>query len=57
MDEALAKPGPVIIEAVVDPLTGLLPAKITPNQALKFSEALMRGEPRPGCRKLVQDAA
>jgi pyruvate dehydrogenase (quinone)/pyruvate oxidase len=45
LDKALAMPGPVIIEAVVDPLTGRLPAKITATQALKFSEALMRGEP------------
>jgi pyruvate dehydrogenase (quinone) len=45
LDEALATPGPVLIEAVVDPYTALLPAKITAKQALKFSEALMRGEP------------
>jgi len=42
---ALAMPGPVIIEAVVDPLTAMLPAKITAKQALKFTEALVRGEP------------
>ena len=45
MEEALAMPGPVIIEAVVDQYTAMLPAKIKANQALKFSEALMRGEP------------
>jgi pyruvate dehydrogenase (quinone)/pyruvate oxidase len=44
-DKALAMPGPVIIEAVVDQFTAMLPAKITANQAIKFSEALMRGEP------------
>ena len=44
-DEALAMPGPVIIEAVVDPLTAMLPPKIKAGQALKFSEALARGEP------------
>jgi hypothetical protein len=38
-------PGPVIIEAVVDQYSAMLPAKIKPHQALKFSEALMRGEP------------
>jgi pyruvate dehydrogenase (quinone) len=38
-------PGPVIIEAVVDPFTAMLPAKITADQALKFSEALAKGEP------------
>jgi pyruvate dehydrogenase (quinone) len=44
-DEALAMPGPVIIEAVVDPFTAMLPAKITADQAIKFSEALAKGEP------------
>ena len=44
-DEALAMPGPVIIEAVVDPLTAMLPAKIKADQAIKFTEALARGEP------------
>lgn len=43
--QALNTPGPVIIEAVVDQYTAMLPAKITAKQALKFSEALMRGEP------------
>jgi pyruvate dehydrogenase (quinone)/pyruvate oxidase len=37
--------GPVIIEAVVDQFTAMLPAKIKPDQAIKFTEALMRGEP------------
>jgi pyruvate dehydrogenase (quinone)/pyruvate oxidase len=44
-DRALAMPGPVIIEAVVDQYTAMLPAKIKPEQAIKFSEALLRGEP------------
>ena len=44
-DEALAMPGPVIIECVVDQYTAMLPPKIKANQAIKFSEALMRGEP------------
>ena len=44
-DEALAMPGPVLIECVVDQFTAMLPAKIKANQAIKFSEALMRGEP------------
>jgi pyruvate dehydrogenase (quinone)/pyruvate oxidase len=43
--QALATPGPVIIEAVVDQYTAMLPAKITPSQAIKFTESLMRGEP------------
>ncbi len=44
-DKALAIPGPVIIECVVDPLTAMLPPKITAKQAIKFSEALAKGEP------------
>ena len=43
--QALEMPGPVIIEAEVDPYTAMLPAKINASQAIKFSEALMRGEP------------
>ncbi len=45
LDKALAMPGPVIIEAIVDPFTAMLPPKITPTQALHFSESLMKGEP------------
>jgi len=44
-DEALAIPGPVIIECVVDQFTAMLPAKVTATQAIKFSEALAKGEP------------
>ena len=44
-DEALAMPGPVIIEAVVDQFTAMLPAKITADQAIKFSQALAKGQP------------
>ena len=43
--QALDMPGPVIIEAEVDPYTAMLPSKITVKQAEKFSEALLRGEP------------
>ncbi len=43
--KALAMPGPVIIEAVVDQYTAMLPAKIKPEQAVKFTEALIKGEP------------
>jgi pyruvate dehydrogenase (quinone) len=45
LQEALATPGPVIIEAVVDPNEPPLPPRITPEQALHFTEALIRGEP------------
>ena len=44
-DEALAIPGPVIIEAVVDQFTAMLPAKINADQATKFSQALAKGQP------------
>src|SRR5688500_15341263 len=45
LDEALATPGPVLVEAVVDPFEPPLPAKITPEQALHFAQSLARGEP------------
>src|SRR5262249_35247494 len=48
LDRALATPGPVIVEAVVDPFTPPLPAKITLDQAAKFAESLARGEPNRG---------
>lgn len=44
LDEALAAPGPVVIEAVVDPLIPPMPAKTTREQAIKFAEALAKGE-------------
>ena len=42
---ALETPGPVIIEATVDPFEPPMPAKITAKQALHFAESLARGEP------------
>ena len=48
LDEAMKVDGPVIIEAVVDPLTAPMPGKIKAEQALKFAEALARGEPNRG---------
>lgn len=43
--EFLKVPGPAILQAVVDPLEPPLPAKVTADQALKFAESLVRGEP------------
>jgi pyruvate dehydrogenase (quinone)/pyruvate oxidase len=43
--DAFAAPGPVIVEAVVDPNEPPLPPKITPEQAAHFTQALLRGEP------------
>ena len=45
LDQALAAEGPTVVEAVVDPNEPPLPAKVTSDQALKFAEALVRGEP------------
>jgi pyruvate dehydrogenase (quinone) len=45
LDEALALPGPVLIEAVVDPFEPPTPPKITRDQAINFAKALIRGEP------------
>jgi pyruvate dehydrogenase (quinone)/pyruvate oxidase len=45
MREALATPGPVVIEAVVDPNEPPQPPRITRDQAVKFAQSLLRGEP------------
>lgn len=45
LDRALATPGPVIVEAVVDPYEPPMPAKTTPDQAIKFAESLAKGQP------------
>jgi pyruvate dehydrogenase (quinone)/pyruvate oxidase len=45
IEQALAAPGPVIVEAYVDPYEPPLPANITIEQAAKFAESLVRGEP------------
>ncbi len=37
--------GPVVIEAIVDPFEAPMPAKVTLDQAAKFAESLVRGEP------------
>jgi pyruvate dehydrogenase (quinone) len=43
--QALGTPGPVVVEAVVDPFEPPLPPKVTTDQAKKFAQALVRGEP------------
>ena len=45
LDGVVRRPGPVLIEAVVDQFTPPMPAKIKASQALKLAEALVRGEP------------
>src|SRR5205085_4895742 len=42
--EALAQPGPAVIEAVVDANEPPLPGKITTEQAWHFAKALLRGQ-------------
>ena len=48
MEEALAEPGPVLIEAVVDQFEPPMPAKVKAKQALHIAESLVRGEPNRG---------
>jgi pyruvate dehydrogenase (quinone) len=50
LDQALMTPGPVIIEAVVDPFEPPMPPKVTLEQAAKFARSLARGEP---CREKI----
>lgn len=45
LDRALETPGPVIVEAVVDPFEPPMPPKVTIDQASKFAQSLARGEP------------
>src|SRR5215475_4212165 len=42
LDEAIAAPGPVLVEAVVDQFTPPMPAKVKASQAAKFAESLLR---------------
>ncbi|HEY3052208.1 MAG TPA: thiamine pyrophosphate-dependent enzyme [Thermoanaerobaculia bacterium] len=48
LDQALKVNGPVLIEAIVDPFEPPMPPKIKPSQAVKFAEALAKGEPNRG---------
>ena len=43
LDQALATPGPVVIEAVVDPNEPPLPPNVTVKQATHFAKALAKG--------------
>jgi pyruvate dehydrogenase (quinone) len=42
--EALAQRGPAIVQAVVDPNEPPMPGKVSSDQAMKFAEALEKGE-------------
>jgi pyruvate dehydrogenase (quinone)/pyruvate oxidase len=54
LDSAVANNGPVLIEAVVDPFTPPMPAKVKAGQAIKFAESLLRGEPNRAKIALTQ---
>jgi pyruvate dehydrogenase (quinone)/pyruvate oxidase len=43
IDNALATPGPVLIEAIVDPNEPPMPAKVKPEQAVHFAESMAKG--------------
>jgi pyruvate dehydrogenase (quinone)/pyruvate oxidase len=45
LDQALAIPGPVVVEAVVDPFTPPMPPKVTARQVSRFAQSLAKGEP------------
>jgi len=45
LEQALNTPGPVLVEAVVDPFEPPMPPKVTLKQAKRFAESLVRGEP------------
>ncbi len=48
IEQALGTPGPVVVQALVDPHEPPLPAKIKVEQAVKFAESLARGTPYRG---------
>jgi pyruvate dehydrogenase (quinone) len=45
VERALAEPGPVLVEAVVDPHEPPMPPKVEPRQALHFAQSLAKGTP------------
>lgn len=48
LDEALAEPGPAVVQAVVDPTEAPMPPRIKAEQALHFAQALAKGQPNRG---------
>jgi pyruvate dehydrogenase (quinone)/pyruvate oxidase len=52
IEQALATPGPVVVEAVVDPDEPPMPAKIKAQQATQFAKALASGQ--PGSPRIVK---
>ena len=54
IDHFLDVPGPAVLEAIVDPLTAPMPGNIKPEQAYKFAQSLVRGQPK--ARKIMREA-
>ncbi|WP_285560934.1 thiamine pyrophosphate-dependent enzyme [Actinoplanes regularis] len=46
LDEALAHPGPALLDVAVDPDEPPLPGKVSYEQAKKFAAAFLKGQPR-----------
>jgi pyruvate dehydrogenase (quinone)/pyruvate oxidase len=44
--EALAHPGPALVDVAVNPDEPPLPGKVSYDQAKKFAESWLRGQPR-----------
>ena len=53
LDRALETPGPVVIEAVVDPNEPPMPPKVTAKQAAHLAESLAKGTPERG--KIIEN--
>ena len=45
LEEALREPGPVVIDAIVDPFEPPMPPKVSLKQVAKLAEALAKGTP------------
>jgi pyruvate dehydrogenase (quinone) len=45
LDQALAMDGPVVIDAIVDPFVPPMPPKVTMEQAGRFAQSLVKGQP------------
>jgi pyruvate dehydrogenase (quinone) len=55
--EALAHRGPAVVQAVVDPNEPPLPGQATTEQAIKFAEALLKGQKQGGkiLKTIIED--
>ncbi|HEY7212541.1 MAG TPA: thiamine pyrophosphate-dependent enzyme [Bryobacteraceae bacterium] len=53
--EALAYPGPVLVDAIVDPQEPPMPGKIRTEQAIHFAEALLKGN--KDAKKIIETIA